>query len=435
VAAHKRVATALARAKDLARKWAVKSGVSVLDQGLVSGSNFLLALLLARWLSPAEYGTYAIAFSIFLFISGFHNALILDPMFVLGASRHGDDIRPYNSAVIWMHFAMTAVAGLGLAATALVVRASTPSLGMSLLGLALACPFVLFFSLLRSTCYVKTRPDRSLRGSLIYAVVQFGTVALMFRSGTLSSFSAFLAMGLAGFAAGMVLMISEGIRPREMRWSAVSRRIPGILAENWGYGKWIVGSAFVYWLSGAVYVPLVGTLAGLEEAGAFQAMQNLLRPLQQSLVALNLLFLPFISRQRAARGNSYLKKTIPAIVVVNIAVSCVYFVLLLLAQKWVIAILYRKSFYDGFARILPYLWMATLVSAVMQGLVIGLKTLERTDLMFWGQALGAAFTMTLGLYMVHSFKTTGAALGSAFTMLLECTASYVFLRRLLRKTV
>jgi hypothetical protein len=35
---------------------ATKGGLAVLDQGLISGSNFLVGILLARWLAPAEYG-------------------------------------------------------------------------------------------------------------------------------------------------------------------------------------------------------------------------------------------------------------------------------------------------------------------------------------------------------------------------------------------
>jgi len=424
----------LSRIKQLALKWGVKSGVSIVDQAVFSGSSFLLSLLLARWLSPGEYGTYAIAFSIFLFIAGFHNALILDPMYVLGSSRHTEDFRQYVSSLMWLHFALTLAAGLVLAVSALFIRRSAPTLSSSLAGLAITCPFTLLFWLMRSACYVRTRPDLSLRGGALYAICLFGVVILLFIRKTLSPFSVFTAMALASTAASAVLMAVLGVRPRDMAWPAVSPLIRPLIRENWGYGKWIVGSAFVYWLSGAVYVPLVGTLAGLDEAGAFQAMQNLLRPLQQSLTALNTLFLPFISRQRRERGDAYLKKTIPTIVIVSTLVSVAYFIFLLLAQRWLIPVLYKNSFYIGFADLLPYLWIATLLSAVTQGLVIGLKTLERTELLFKGQAIGALFTMTVGLYLVYAFKVRGAALGSVFTMLLLCVAYCIFLLRYFRKS-
>ena len=45
--------------------WIHKSVLAVMDQGLVSGSNFLIGVLLARWLAPEQFGAYALAFSLF----------------------------------------------------------------------------------------------------------------------------------------------------------------------------------------------------------------------------------------------------------------------------------------------------------------------------------------------------------------------------------
>jgi hypothetical protein len=34
--------------------WVTKGGLALLDYGLYSGSNFLLGILLARWMAPEE---------------------------------------------------------------------------------------------------------------------------------------------------------------------------------------------------------------------------------------------------------------------------------------------------------------------------------------------------------------------------------------------
>ena len=46
-----------------------KGFLAVLDQGLISGSNFLLSILLARWLRADQYGAYALSFAIFVLLS------------------------------------------------------------------------------------------------------------------------------------------------------------------------------------------------------------------------------------------------------------------------------------------------------------------------------------------------------------------------------
>src|ERR1700682_33424 len=69
-------------------RWVRTSGLAILDQGLISGSNFLVGILLARWLSPAEYGAYAVAFSVLLLLLLVYQSAMLEPMTVFGASTY-----------------------------------------------------------------------------------------------------------------------------------------------------------------------------------------------------------------------------------------------------------------------------------------------------------------------------------------------------------
>ena len=70
------------------RNWSHRGVLAILDQGLISGSNFVVAILLARWLTPKEYGTYALAFEVFLFMAALYGSLILEPMSVFGPSLY-----------------------------------------------------------------------------------------------------------------------------------------------------------------------------------------------------------------------------------------------------------------------------------------------------------------------------------------------------------
>jgi hypothetical protein len=94
------------------RRWGLKGGLSVLDQGLYSGANFVLSILLARWLSPSYYGMFAIAFAIYLFAYQVHNAIILEPMSVLGPARMYHRLADYLRDQLKLHFVVSLVAGL-----------------------------------------------------------------------------------------------------------------------------------------------------------------------------------------------------------------------------------------------------------------------------------------------------------------------------------
>ena len=65
----------------------VKKGtLAVIDHGLISGSNFLISVLLARWMLPEQYGALALAFAVFLLLSLSYQALLLQPLGVFGLS-------------------------------------------------------------------------------------------------------------------------------------------------------------------------------------------------------------------------------------------------------------------------------------------------------------------------------------------------------------
>src|ERR1700688_469500 len=86
--------------------WIRKGTTAVADQGLLSGSSFLISVFLARQLPAEEYGAYALAFSIFLFISSFHNGLLLEPMSVFGPASYPDRLRSYLRTLFGLHFAL-----------------------------------------------------------------------------------------------------------------------------------------------------------------------------------------------------------------------------------------------------------------------------------------------------------------------------------------
>src|SRR5580704_3924000 len=86
--------------------WVRKGATALADQGLLSGSSFVISVFLARQLSAEEYGAYALAFSVFLFISSFHNGLLLEPMSVFGPASYSDRLRSYLGALFRLHFAV-----------------------------------------------------------------------------------------------------------------------------------------------------------------------------------------------------------------------------------------------------------------------------------------------------------------------------------------
>ncbi|MDR7404951.1 MAG: O-antigen and teichoic acid-like export protein, partial [Armatimonadota bacterium] len=136
------------------------------DQGLFSGANFVVNVLLARWLSPAEYGAFAVALSIFYLLAGFHSAVLTEPMMVFGAGRYREHFREYLGMLLYGHWGISAIVALALGIAAFVfARYGSPAIANGLAGLAVASPFLLFIWLVRRACYVPMQLVWAMMGS------------------------------------------------------------------------------------------------------------------------------------------------------------------------------------------------------------------------------------------------------------------------------
>jgi O-antigen/teichoic acid export membrane protein len=404
------------------KKWLLHISFGFADQALLSGANFFFNVLLVRWLMPDEYGVFAIAFSIFLFLSGFQNALILQPASVIGAAYYQGNLSKYFGVTTLINGVLTCGFTVFLLLVALIMAFFHYYLALSFLGLAIATPFILLFWLFRQICYIKTRPDLAWRASFLYAFFLMAGVVVLKNCGSMSAFSAFMVMAISSLLSALFFWRYLDI-DKIFHVSKVPSFIKGVLAEHWCYGRWVVGSAFVNWLSTLSYLPLVGLWAGVQQAGAFRAMQNLMLPLERSLSIFALLLIPWISKNRLLRGKKYVKKRLFALAVINFSLASVYGLFLILYGDQLVRMLYGPGYAASFVWMIPYFAIIAIMSALVQVLGIGLKSLERPDAIFWAETMSTVFTLTVGLYFVVTFKIRGAALG----LLVSTVVTFLFL--------
>src|SRR5580698_9365038 len=177
--------------------WAMKGGLAILDQGVFTGSNFVISILLARWLSPEQYGSYAVVFAIFLFILTVHQALMLEPMSVFGGSVYRNCLRGYLKALLMVHLGMSLVIVLLLGISAAVAFKLHPasSLPSALVGVAFAAPMILLLWLVKRTFYLKLSPAPSAGAAVLYCVLVMSGLTMIYKHGLLSVFSALVLMG------------------------------------------------------------------------------------------------------------------------------------------------------------------------------------------------------------------------------------------------
>jgi len=291
------------------REWAFKGIFAVIDQALFSGSNFIVNILLARWLPPEEYGAFAVALSVFYLLAGFHTAVLTEPMMVFGAGKYREQFRKYFGIVLWGHWGISALISLGLSIVAWVFsQIGSPTMADALFGLAVVSPFLLLIWLARRACYAQLHPAWAVVGGGFNLLIILAGLFLIWRTGVVSSFNGFLLLGAAGGLAS--LLILKRLKPQVVGY--VGNPTPFVvLADHWEYGRWNILGFLLYWASGQILMLLIPIFLGLAASAAVAATWTLYRPISQFTQALSSLVLPFFSRIASEpEGQKHLRRKV-----------------------------------------------------------------------------------------------------------------------------
>ena len=273
------------------RRWVKKGFWAVTDQALFAGTNFLVNILLARWLEPAAYGAFATAYAVFLLLGTLHTALWTEPMLVYGSGRYQRVFPAYQRALLRYHwgfgllaFLFSMLLGLGFR----FVGQETLSLGF--LGLSLAAPAVLYLWLVRRGAYVLLDPRLAALGGGLYLILYLGLAALFLGAGLLNAFTALLAMALAS------LLAAEAVRLRLRAGEVREVNLREVRELHWSYGRWALLASVLSWVPGNFYILALNVFYDLSTAGAFKVLSTLLMPIVYFNSSVMNIFLPLLSR-------------------------------------------------------------------------------------------------------------------------------------------
>jgi len=405
------------------RRWIREGIAAVVDQGLMSGSNFALSILLARWLTPEHYGAYAVALSIFLFVSTVHQALLLEPMSVLATSEYSSRRREYTGAMLWFHAGFSVLVLIVFGAGAwLAASAGAQNLGSALLGLALGAPGILLLWLARMACYVERAPAMAASGATLYSVVLLSGAWVLVRVGTMSVASVFALMG--GVAAVVAAALLAKIRPSLKTTRAL---IENTANRHWAYGRWALGSSLVIWVPGNIFYFLTSAFVGIDSAGAFRALMNLTFPVTHTASALSMLFQPQLSRTASASGSRSTIAPVVRMTALYAVGALTWLALVTVFRDRVWHLLYGGRFLE--TSFLAFWILAGVVFQVAAyAAAVGLRALQSPKLVFAAYSIAAAACLVCGITAIRMWGLAGAVMSYSMAMLVAFFATVMLYR-------
>lgn len=312
-----------------ALRWISRGTLAIGDHALFSGASLLLNLLLARHLSTADYGSFALMYSMLLVVSGFHNALLLEPMTVIGTAKYPNQLHEYLRSQFKLHILFCICIGpLGAVAGA-VMRHMLPDryFGDSLISAAIVIPWVLLFWLVRRTCYVIGYPKLAVRGSAINIVAILLLVWFLLRNHLAGAISASIVLALGSVLAVALVLLHQPFRFLLRPDSRCPIEFKQVLSENWIYGRWVLVSAVVLPVCTQLQAFYAAGALGISALGILRAMQVLPMGLIQVNTALVVLVLPLMAADfgQNAFGALVRKALVVSLLITLLSVVCTLF--------------------------------------------------------------------------------------------------------------
>lgn len=405
--------------------WMQKGFLAVGDQAITTGINFFLGILLARWLSPEDYGAYAVAYAYFLLLSIAYQSLLLEPMSVFGASVYSGQTRQYLGNLLILHFivSLSVFVVLAIAGWFALSFAELQTLPSGLVGVAIAAPCILLLWLTRNAYYMKLAPWPAVLGSAGYAAILTGSGIVAFLNHLISPFFAFALMGMSAFFVGVIQL--TGLRPIVVFNSSALQQVA---SEHWVYGRWILAGSLLVWVTSNIYFVVFSSSAGLAQAGELKALLNLTLPIGQTATAMSLLLQPYAARiQYSERGHS-IGNLVHRITLIYVAASTMYWILVMILRRPLFEVLYGPR-YTNVMDLVPLVAMSSVLAVAAHGPGIGLRAVRSPASVFVAFCGPSVISLAVGIPATLKFGIRGTLVTLILANAVALITAYILLRR------
>lgn len=272
-------------------RWA--AWTSIVDQGILAGTNLIIAVAFIACASKEEYGLYGVIFSATLLVQSLQNGLLLSPLTTVASLRsekEREEVLVASRSAQWRLGLGVALCGtlLGVAAARWGVVLSYETAlysGIGLLG-------VWFREYRRAECFIRGQAVTALIGDAAYAALTLSWIAFLAHRGWVQAGTALLGMGLAGILTGT--RFGSGRQSGSHRWR--KNEWPVVRKEIVHCASWASPSAGASWLQANAYVYVAGAFLGLEAVAELNAARLFLAPLPLFMQAWVNVFRPRATR-------------------------------------------------------------------------------------------------------------------------------------------
>jgi O-antigen/teichoic acid export membrane protein len=369
--------------------------LSIADQLVCSGSNFVATVLLTHALAPEAFGAYMLVFAAVMILGGAQQGFVTGPYRSLGATRGLDD--GYVSAQLRIQLVLVLVEAAALVlflCLQLDADADVIAAAVVLLALFQLHEFV------RTMLTTRLSLSRLLAIDVLTHGTRLGALVLCLAAGTLD-----VASALACVAAPTLIAATQ-LRAWRLR--------PGELAAVWWsnvrFGRWLLVESLAHVVSTRAYLYAVGALLGHEQVAGLSASQNIAAGVNVVAMGLTAAAVPIARLALEREGYGAWRRWLTQVSWLVAFVTGAVFVAIAAFAGPIMGLLY-PDYYGDFAPIAALLAFGVWLESMTAPLSSAFWTAERADLNAVGKVAAAAFAVVWMYPGVEAFGLYGVVVG------------------------
>jgi len=397
-----------------------QSRLIFIDQFIVSGSNFLISILVLRFIGIENFGIFSFIWLLLLFINSVQLAYIISPLLTNAPKQNKSEINLFygNSFIQQFFFTLLAFIFSFYFLDFLGNFIKNYELKKFSLSFSLIILFSQFYQFLRRICFSKKLfLKATISDFILYLFIISSLVYLNFLNEL--DLNKILWVFVIFFFIGTIYNL-----PLILSFNFNIKKTPKFIKENWVIGKWLLFTSILQWFSGNLWVINTGIILGPFTLGIVRACQTVLNISNLAFQSFENIF-PFLTSLKYKTGG--LKSMHTYLVSLNkkgLLFTIFFSVIIIFLAK---PILYFFYGYEAanYSKLLIFLTFLIPLHFLQYPFSYGLRTLDKTKPIFFSYLFTSVFSILASTYIINNFKLSGLIFGLYFSQII--ISSYIYL--------
>ena len=391
---------------------------ALIDQALVSGSNFITGIILARFLGLESYGIFTLAWMVILFFNSLQLASVVQPMMSLAPKYENKERQAFYGSMCFIQLIWIGLY-IGALLVALLIKEHVEFFNQ------LSNYFVpIFFLLVTSQLQDFFRRylfsiGNSQLSFTCDAISYLGRIILfiaLYYLEYLSIVNAFVCITIANtFSVIVSLKAKKGIKLKHGKHIF-------FIKENYHFSKWLFGSALMQWTTGNYFFVVAGVVLGPVAVGAVKACQNIIGITHILFQALEN-FIPGMATRSFGEGKKSFIAFLAKLTVRGGLVTGILIFFVAYFSEQLLELFYGLE-YSSYYYLLYWLGALYILTYLSMPIRTGLRTLEKNRSIFVGYLIATLFSLVTAKPLIDSFGASGVIIGS---ILCQCIMLVIIL--------